>query len=318
MKKIKEYGSLSGAVKDLFGESRYVEKRSYVSGGDINEACVLTLDDGSFVFMKSNAVSSLPNFRAEAAGLNEIRRMGAIGVPEVLGAGTDEGISFLLMEYIIGGRRVRSFWETFAAELAAMHSAEVSGTGEYGGSEKRGTGEHETSESYRTGEYGFFEDNWIGSRRQSNTPHSKWIPFFRDCRLVPQFDAAARYFSAEDRKRIEYLLSHLDRFLAEPERPSLVHGDLWSGNMITGNDGKGWLIDPAVYYGHPEIDIAMTELFGGFPPAFYEAYKETGMMQPGYEDRKELYDLYQLLNHLNMFGSGYLPGVKRIVKKYAG
>lgn len=296
MKKIKEYGSLSGAVKDLFGESRYVEKRSYVSGGDINEACVLTLDDGSLVFMKSNAVSSLPNFQAEAAGLNEIRRTGAIGVPEVLGAGTDEGISFLLMEYIIGGRRVRSFWETFAAELAAMHSAEVSGTGEYG----------------------FYEDNWIGSRRQSNTPHSKWIPFFRDCRLAPQFDAAARYFSAEDRKRIEYLLSHLDRFLAEPERPSLVHGDLWSGNMITGNDGKGWLIDPAVYYGHPEIDIAMTELFGGFPPAFYEAYKETGMMQPGYEDRKELYDLYQLLNHLNMFGSGYLPGVKRIVKKYAG
>jgi len=296
MNKIKEYGSLSEAVKDLFGESRYVERRSYVSGGDINEACVLTLDDGSLVFMKSNTVSSLPNFRAEAAGLNEIRRTGAIGVPEVLGAGTDEGISFLLMEYIIGGRRVSGFWETFAAELAAMHSAEVSGKGEYG----------------------FYEDNWIGSREQRNTPHSSWILFFRDCRLAPQFNAAARYFSTEDRKKIEYLLSHLDRFLIEPERPSLVHGDLWSGNMITGNDGKGWLIDPAVYYGHPEIDLAMTELFGGFPPAFYEAYKGTGMMQPGYEDRRELYDLYQLLNHLNMFGSGYLPGVKRIVKRYAG
>ena len=113
-------------------------------------------------------------------------------------------------------------------------------------------------------------------------------------------------------------MAHLDRFLEEPERPSLVHGDLWSGNMITGNDGKGWLIDPAVYYGHPEVDIAMTELFGGFPRAFYEAYEDTGMLQPGYGDRRDLYNLYQLLNHLNMFGRGYLPEVRRILKRYAG
>lgn len=296
MSYIRNYGSLSDAVRDIYGEARSVEKRRYVSGGDINEACVLTMDDGSFLFMKANSAAALSNFKAEADGLRRIRETGAIGVPRVLATGTDEGSSFLLMEYIIGGRRVSHYWETFAAELAAMHRADISADLSYG----------------------LEKDNWIGAREQINTPKSSWITFFRDCRLAPQFSSAARYFSAEDRKRIDDLLSHLDRFLIEPERPSLVHGDLWSGNMITGNDGKGWLIDPAVYYGHPEVDIAMTELFGGFPPAFYDAYEETGMLQPGYEDRRDLYNLYQLLNHLNMFGSGYLPAVKRILKRYGG
>ena len=296
MPDIKLFSSVSEAVRSLFGESRYVIKRNYVAGGDINEACALTLDDGTILFMKSNSLVSLANFKAEAAGLHAIRETGAIGVPDVLGAGTDTGFSFLLLSYIRGGRRISHYWETFAEELAAMHRAAPSGSGKYG----------------------FGEDNWIGARKQLNTPHDKWIPFFRDCRLAPQIKSAGNYLLAEDRRRAEYLLDHLDRFLAEPERPSLVHGDLWSGNMITGDDGKGWLIDPAAYYGHSEIDIAMTELFGGFPQAFYEAYREVGMLQPGYGERKDLYNLYQLLNHLNMFGSGYLPDVRRILKKYAG
>lgn len=296
MSKIRAFTSVSEAVKNTFGEERYVDHKSYVAGGDINEACILTLDDGTTLFMKANSVSSLANFKAEAAGLEEIRNTGAIRVPDVLGTGTDNGFSFLLLSYIRGGRKVKDYWETFAAELAAMHRAGAA----------------------VSGEYGFAQDNWIGARKQINTPHSGWISFFRDCRLTPQLQSAQRYFSSEDLQNAEYLLGHLDRFLIEPERPSLVHGDLWSGNMITGDDGKGWLIDPAVYYGHPEVDIAMTELFGGFAPAFYEAYKDIGMIQPGYEDRKDLYNLYQLLNHLNMFGIGYLPEVRRILKRYAG
>ena len=288
------YPSVAGAVKSIFGESRQVAKKSPISGGDINDAYALTLDDGMILFMKTNAVNSLANFRAEAAGLEEIRKTGAIGVPKVLGLGTDQGFSFLLLEYIRGSGRIRNYWETFAGQLADMHRADVS--------EGR--------------EYGFSEDNWIGARKQINTPHSEWIPFFRDCRLAPQLQAARKYFSGEDLDRAESILANLDRFLVEPEKPSLVHGDLWSGNMITGDDGKGWLIDPAVYYGHPEVDIAMTELFGGFPRSFYEAYKEAGMMQPGYEDRRDLYNLYQLLNHLNMFGRGYLSEVRWILKKY--
>ena len=296
MAEIKLYSSVSEAVKDIFGENRYVVKRSYVAGGDINEARALILDDGTKLFIKSNSAASLGNFKAEAAGLDEIRATGAIGVPDVLGAGTDTGFSFLLLSFIGGGTRIRHYWETFAAELAAMHRADVC--------EDR--------------KYGFARDNWIGARKQINTQHSKWIPFFRDCRLAPQLQSAQSYLSTEDNRRAEYLLAHLDRFLIEPEKPSLVHGDLWSGNMITGVDGKGWLIDPAVYYGHPEVDIAMTELFGGFPKVFYEACTDAGIIQPGYRDRRDLYNLYQLLNHLNMFGRGYLPEVRRILKRYAG
>lgn len=181
MDDIKLFTSVSEAVRNIFGESRHVVKRNYVAGGDINEACALTLDDGTILFMKSNALISLENFLAEAAGLEAIRATGAIGVPDVLGAGTDTGFSFLLLEYIRGGSRISHYWETFAEELAAM-----------------------------------------------------------------------------------------------------------------------------------------TELFGGFPQAFYDAYRDTGMLQPGYRDRRDLYNLYQLLNHLNMFGRGYLPDVRRILKKYAG
>ena len=296
MSDIKLFTSVSEAVRNIFGESRHVVKRNYVAGGDINEAYALTLDDGTILFMKSNALISLENFLAEAAGLEEIRATGAIGGPDVLGAGTDADFSFLLLAYIRGGSRISHYWETFAEELAAMHRAGPSGFGKYG----------------------FEEDNWIGARKQVNTPYDKWVPFFRDCRLAPQIRSAENYLLAEDMRRAGYLLDHLDRFLVEPERPSLVHGDLWSGNMITGDDGKGWLIDPAVYCGHPEVDIAMTELFGGFPQAFYDAYRDTGMLQPGYGDRRDLYNLYQLLNHLNMFGRGYLYDVRRILKKYAG
>ena len=293
-----QYTSLETAIRDTFGSTRTIKEKQYVSGGDINEAYALTLDDGTVLFMKANTVSALPNFKAEAAGLEAIRATGAIGVPEVLGTGTEVGnqagssFSFLLLEYISPGKQRKDFWEVFASELAAMHASDVGK------------------------QYGFSEDNWIGARKQINKKKDSWIAFFRDCRLKPQFDAAKRYFSLSDLKKIERLLSHLDRYLSEPDRPSLVHGDLWAGNRITGKDGKGWLIDPAVYYGHPEVDLAMTELFGGFPSRFYEAYKEAGDLKPGYEDRRDLYNLYQLLNHLNMFGSGYLGSVQRIVNRY--
>ena len=288
----KVYVSLKDAIESISGSARTISSKHGVSGGDINEASVLTLDDGTVLFMKSNSGQALPNFEAEAAGLEAIRLTGAIGVPEVLGMGTDGHASFLLLEYISPGRQIRNYWETFAAELAAMHQADA-------------------GESY-----GFPRDNWIGSRRQTNTSCHSWITFFRDCRLKPQFDAARQYFSVSELKKAEWLLDHLDQYLTEPLRPSLVHGDLWAGNMITGNDGKGWLIDPAVYYGHPEVDLAMTELFGGFSGRFYDAYRTFGCLQPGYEDRRDLYNLYQLLNHLNMFGSSYLGAVLRILKRY--
>ena len=293
--------SLENALCSLFGEGTEIEQSCRISGGDINEAYGLTLTDGKRIFMKSNTKENLPLFTAEAVGLNAIARTKAIGTPRILGVGTDEergGYSYLLLEFISGKNRGRNYWEDFAVQLAGMHRASTDGL-------------------VSGGTYGFGGDNYIGRHRQVNTGGESWISFFRDCRLEPQFQDAVRYFDREDRKRIGCFLDHMGEILAEPEYPSLLHGDLWAGNVITGNDGKAWLIDPAVYVGHAEADLAMTELFGGFPPAFYDAYQEAAPLQPGYERRRDVYNLYHLLNHLNMFGRMYLPEVKRIVGKFS-
>ena len=290
-----EYSSLKEAVCDLFGNDRKIVDMIPVAGGDINEAKAVTLDDGTIVFMKSNRVQEFSAFQAESRGIQEICNTGAIRTPKVLGLGTDSNFSFLLLEFVSGGRKIRSYWETLAEELAAMHRAQTDGQIRYG----------------------FYEDNRIGATRQINTPLDTWISFFRDCRLLPQFQLAQAYFDTEDWKQIGFLLEHLDKYLVEPKSPALIHGDLWAGNVITGNDGKAWLIDPAVYYGHPEADLAMTELFGGFSHVFYETYSEVGRLEEGYQDRRDLYNLYHLLNHLNLFGRSYLSSVRRIIKQYA-
>lgn len=294
------FSSLESAITSIWGKGVKVTSADPVSGGDINRAYRLCMTDGTYIFMKANEKQNESFFTAEAAGLDVIARTGAVGTPHVFCTGTDEGrggYSFLLMEYIQAAGRTEHYWETFAHELAALHRAP-------------------TGNLVIGGKYGFSQDNYIGRRVQMNTAHDSWITFFRDCRLEPQFRHAAHYFRVSDFKKIDRLLTHLDEFLSEPEHPSILHGDLWSGNVITGNDGKAWMIDPAVYVGHPEADLAMTELFGGFSRTFYDAYREVGEVQEGYERRKDLYNLYQLLNHLNMFGQSYYPAVRRIVGEY--
>ena len=291
------FTSLTSALCSLFGEGTKVESVNRISGGDINEAYRLTLAGGKSVFMKSNTKENLSFFTAEAVGLSAISQTKTINTPHILGVGTDEdrgGYSFLLLEFISAKNRSANYWEDFAGQLSDMHRASTAGL-------------------VSNGKYGFNCDNYIGRRRQINTEYESWTGFFRDCRLEPQFKAADRYFEQEDRKRIVRLLDHIDEILVEPEYPSLLHGDLWAGNVITGNDGRAWLIDPAAYVGHAEADLAMTELFGGFPPVFYDVYKEISPLQPGYERRRDIYNLYHLLNHLNMFGRMYLSEVKRIV-----
>ena len=293
------YNSLAEALVSLFGTSVSIVKTDRVSGGDINKAYTLSLNNGKRIFMKANAKHNAAFFTAEAAGLTAIANTKTIGTPEILCTGTDDGeasgYSFLLLEYIESGKKRADYWEELGRNLAAMHDAPT-----------------------QDKTFGFPQDNFVGSRPQINTPCQSWISFFRDYRLTPQFKATDSYFTSHDRESYTKLLDHLEDFLIEPENPSLVHGDLWNGNVMCGPDGKAMLIDPACYKGHAEADIAMTELFGGFSPSFYEAYREVHPLQPGYENRRDLYNLYQLLNHLNLFGPSYLGPVQSIVSEYVG
>ena len=293
--------SLAQALVSLYGNSVAITETDRLSGGDINKAYGLTLNTGAHIFMKANSKANADFFTAEAAGLSAIEATGVIKTPEILCTGTDDGedvgYSFLLLKFIKSAKPRTDYWETFARDLAALHKAD-------------------TKIFEISGKFGFFQNNFIGARAQNNTPSDSWISFFRDNRLTPQFKDADSYFTAEDRSKITKLLDHLEDFLIEPNQPSLLHGDLWSGNVMCGPEGKAMLIDPAAYIGHAEADLAMTELFGGFPEKFYDAYREANPLEPGYENRRDLYNLYQLLNHLNLFGPTYLGPVLSIVDEY--
>lgn len=293
------YHSLEVAVHALFGTDAKITQTGRVHGGDINDAFRLRLSTGETVFAKTNSIKNADFFIKESHGLPALGRSGVIGVPKALGAGIDKekGISFLLLEFIESAPRGKDYWETFGHELAMLHRTDASG---FSGPEK----------------YGFFENNYIGASPQKNLPMTSWTDFYRECRLIPQFRMAEHYFDSSLNRKAAYLLEHLDSCLREPEFPSLLHGDLWSGNVLCGKDGKAWILDPAVYVGDFETDLAMTQLFGSFPARFYSAYNEITPIDKGYEERKDLYHLYHLLNHLNLFGRTYLGSVAAIINAY--
>ncbi len=300
------YRSLEEMIQDNYGNSVFIIGTDSVPGGDINNAYRLGLSDGTYLFLKTNSVDNLNFFLTESGGLSALRSLKKIGVPEVLGTGIDKqrGISFLALEYIEGSPRTPSYWEKFGHQLAELHRAECQ---TYAAPESGGK------------IFGFYEDNYIGAAPQKNQPKKSWIDFYRECRLLPQITMAEKYFDITVRKKADRLLEHLDRYLREPEFPSLLHGDLWSGNMMCGEHGMPWIIDPAAYIGDFEADLAMTQLFGSQPERFYAAYNEVNPVdKAGYAQRKNLYHLYQLLNHLNLFGSMYLGSVVDIINMYAG
>lgn len=267
-----------------------------VYGGDINQSARLILHGGDRVFVKWNQRVRLDFFEAEAQGLRAIKAANAIRVPEVLAVGTEP--SFLVMDWIeAGGRSLMDmvFAERLGHELAALHDSTAA-------------------------QHGFADDNYIGSLPQSNTPAHSWVTFYRDQRIGVQMEIARKRgkLPAHREAALVRLQEWLPTFLHdEVIQPSLLHGDLWGGNFMVAANGDPVLIDPAVYYGHREIDLAMTELFGGFPPGFYDAYNEVYSLN-SYEQRKQLYQLYPLLVHLNLFGGGYAARVDGIVKHYVG
>ena len=290
--------NLEDALCRIFGKGITIKKKTAVSGGDINEAYHLLLTNGEEVFLKRNAAAAPDFFPAERSGLEALKAAGA-NTPEVLAYGkTGSNAHYLLLGYVRRGSQRRDYWTALGHQLAKLHRAPTAGF-------------------TPGGTYGFVGDNYIGQTRQANAPANNWVEFFRRRRLAPQMHMASPCLEAEDRRRCRALLDHLEQYLTEPGFPSLLHGDLWSGNVMPDCNGSAMLIDPAVYVGHHETDLAMTELFGGFSPAFYEAYHEILPSEPGYADRREIYHLYHLLNHLNLFGRSYLSSVRRILRRYA-
>jgi len=252
-----------------------------VGGGCINTAYSLG-NEASRYFVKLNDANRLPMFEAEAAGLREMARTATIRVPRPLCTGKAGGHSYIVMEHIaFGGHRPDGVAEA-GRLLAAMHRA----------SRK---------------EFGWDRDNTIGSTPQPNGPEQDWVELWGRHRLGFQLSLAARNgYRGQLQDQGKRLLDALPALIDHAPLPSLLHGDLWGGNMGFDSDGHPVIFDPAVYYGDREADVAMTELFGGFGRDFYAAYNETWALDPGYGTRKVLYNLYHILNHLNLFGAGYL------------
>lgn len=296
-------GALRDAVESLIrrvtGKAARVVASRPASGGCINRAQVVELADGRRFFVKSNPAPLPAMFEREAEGLAALAATRTIHVPAPLGAGGEDraSVPFLVTEAVVTGSPARDFWEVFGQRFAALHRA--------GGPER----------------FGFEHDNYIGATPQPNAWSDDWVDFVRRHRLGHQLTLARRA-GLTDRtfdRLGDRLLDRLDALLTRPdEPPCLLHGDLWSGNYMVDEGGQPVLIDPATYHGRREADLAMTHLFGGFDPRFYAAYEEAWPLADGASERLEIYKLYHLLNHLNLFGSGYREGCRAILRRFAG
>ncbi|MBT1685313.1 fructosamine kinase family protein [Dawidia soli] len=263
-----------------------------VGGGCINHGGKLTTSAGTF-FLKWNDAHALPGmFAAEAKGLDRLRATRTLYAPDVVTTGEEANLQFLLLEYLQPAPRGKDYWERAGQELAEMHATTAPA-------------------------YGLDHANYIGSLSQTNTHHDSWVQFFIHQRLQPQLTRARQAGLADAAlvSRFEALYTRLPDLLPE-EKPSLLHGDLWGGNILAAQQGIPCLIDPAVYFGHREIDLAMTTLFGGFEPAFLDAYQAAWPLQPDYHDRFELYNLYPLLVHVNLFGESYLSPINSVLRQF--
>lgn len=285
---------ISKEITAAIGEAFLVQAGRPVGGGCINSAYLV--EDGAHrFFVKTNRASNLAMFEAEAEGLREISATHTIRVPAPICTGTALDSAFLVLEFLDLHPQGEDRAEMLGRQLADMHR--VAGT-----------------------QYGWHRDNTIGSTLQINTPTDNWPEFWRDRRLGPQLVlAASNGHNGTFQRRAEHLMARLDGFFAGyVPPPSLLHGDLWSGNRAYLHSGEPVIFDPAVYYGDREADLAMTELFGGFSTAFYAAYREAFPLDPGYRVRKTLYNLYHVLNHLNLFGGGYSVQAERMIGELLG
>lgn len=257
-----------------------------VGGGSINRCFRITTDDG-VLFAKLGDPSDLSAYEAEAAGLAALRRAAAVRVPKLVAVGSEDALAYLVLEWIDFGPKPATAERELGRRLAAQHRS----IGPY---------------------FGWERDNTIGATAQLNQPGDDWIEFFRDRRLRHQLElASARGLPEPVFSEARLLLGRMQHLFAD-HRPeaSLLHGDLWGGNWGADDTGTPYIFDPAVYFGDREVDLAMTRLFGGYGDAFYRAYAAEWPLADGWEPRVDLYNLYHLINHFNLFGSGYLGSIR--------
>lgn len=265
-----------------------------IGGGSINDTYQLTVNGNEYFFLKRNDAGRYPGlFEKERNGLLCLAAQDCIRTPSVLCCETYHKYQLLVLEWIASAPASPGFWASFGEQLARLHRCSQD-------------------------QFGFTENNYMGALSQINTPHANWINFFITCRLQPQVELAAqkKLLTTSQTDLFERLYDKLDNFF-NPEPPSLLHGDLWSGNYLCSHRFQPVLIDPAVYYGHRSMDLAMTTLFGGFDRSFYEAYAYHFPLPSNYREQWELCNLYPLLIHLNLFGASYRSSITGIVEKYS-
>lgn len=260
-----------------------------VGGGSINTSYQLMTNTHNY-FIKLNKPNLVDMFEAEARGLDEMRALNCVRIPEVICFGQTDDHSYIVLEYIeLGGLHGQAS-KLLGAQLAQLHNKQQSF-------------------------FGWHIDNTIGSTPQHNDCHHDWITFYKEQRLEKQLlFAKINGFTGKLQERGQQLIENLPYFFDNySPQPSLLHGDLWGGNAAADQRGDPVIFDPACYYGDREADIAMTELFGGFNSDFYTAYQTEYSLDHGYKTRKTLYNLYHILNHLNLFGGGYLSQSERMI-----
>lgn len=276
-----------------FGKEVVLHGYQFVSGGCINNAVKLDTEEGD-LFLKWNEHQPSEMFALEADGLSQLQDTSTVLTPKVISFGEIQGTGYLLLEYLPPCSPQTGYWETLGTQLAAMHR-------------------------HTSSLFGWPQNNFIGKLVQKNEQRRSWIDFFVENRLEVQLGLAIYHghidqkFAAKFRQIYAVLPGELP-----DEKPALIHGDLWSGNVMPGHGGHPYLIDPAVYYGHREVDLAFSILFGGFDRKFYQAYHAAFPLLPDFESRADLYNLYPLLVHVNLFGTSYLSGVEKTLYKYLG
>lgn len=291
-----QFSFFESILFSALGHPVQVIEMQFVSGGNINTSAQVFSSEGVF-FIKWNQLEGSDGeqpdmFASEARGLDLLRQTDALHIPQVIGYGRLLDKAYLILEYIDPGTPGKQYWETLGQSLAVLHS-------------------------HTQPSFGLNFENYIGSLPQTNTPTASGYDFFFEHRLLPQAGLAL-YKGLLSRPTYDALLRLREQLpnLLPNERPALLHGDLWSGNVLVNEEGQPALVDPAVYYGFREAELAFTKLFAGFDDRFYEAYHETFPLQNGFNERVAIYNLYPLLVHVNLFGSGYVSGVERILKQF--